>query len=171
MVREIITWCSPCFADEVREPGLTLVLAIDGGKPQALDLCEVHHKQIAQPLLDVLAEYGQPVDISEQKRSSKSAASVTSGRLEGGQECPVTTCGKSYRNAASLSKHVRRVHGTTITDVRHGSDQLDGMPDPEKTHKCPDDDCGRLFSTPQGLGAHRSRVHGYVSPNATKAAS
>lgn len=153
MVREIITWCSPCFAEDVREQATTVVVALDGGKPRALDVCERHNKELVEPLRELLAELGQLVDPASSHSSSEHV-------------CSIAGCGKSYKSGQSLGKHMRRVHNMAMGDQ---SSPAEPLPDESHMrHQCPEEGCDRGFDTPQGLGAHRSRLHGYVSPHNAK---
>lgn len=151
MVREIVTWCSPCFAEDVKADARTVAVVIDGGKPLTVDVCERHDKEIVQPLRELLEAHGSKLDAA----SAAPARAATVGR----RLCP--HCGASLKSADSLAKHIRRSHGD--------HDETPDQPTPpsvdesELAHACPD--CERRFATPQGLGAHRSRLHGYVGPN------
>jgi len=153
MAKEIIAWCDVCLHDDIKQPARTLApMTLDASKPRVIDVCEVHEKEIVEPLRQLLAEFGQPVE-----------SSSSSSRDEQ-HPCPIASCGKSYVSAQSLGKHLRSKHNTTLSDALAGIDQP--LPiEAELQHQCPEPDCARGFSTPQGLGAHRNRVHGYVSPH------
>lgn len=149
MVREIITWCSPCYAEDIRSEGTSVVLTINGSKPQSVDVCETHEKEIVEPLRELLAAHGSRIE-------SATVAPTVGRRL-----CP--HCGASLKSADSLAKHIRRSHGEAPDPTQPMVDES------ELAHGCPD--CERRFATPQGMGAHRSRVHGYVGPNNKNASS
>lgn len=152
MVREVITWCSPCFAEDVREQATTVVIALDALKPRALDVCERHRKELVEPLRELLSEMGVIVDSSTPAPQSRSSSYSYE------HACSFDGCGKSFKSSKSLSTHRRVVHNIDSEGKPRGDES-------KLKHQCPDPDCDRGFDTPQGLGAHRAKLHGYVSPH------
>jgi uncharacterized C2H2 Zn-finger protein len=158
MVREIITWCSPCYANDVRTEGRSVALAVDG-RPQLVDVCETHDKEIVQPVRELLAAHGQPLERAGVEPTARER-----------HRCP--ECGKLLKTRDTLSKHLRSMHGQSLKDAL-GDDDDDELPievdESSKPYGCPD--CARRFETPQGLGAHRNRSHGYKSGDDERLAS
>lgn len=157
MAREVVVhlWCDPCLAEDQHVEGqeLTLVLPdLPGSKPRVVAVCELHRKELYQPLLDLLAEHGQTVDEEgnptgqrgpKRKRASSSPAS---------EACP--ECGHVAPNRQALGSHCRSRHGKSIAE-------LEGK---ELPYVCPE--CGLRTSRPQGLGAHRKAAHGVIGGKA-----
>jgi uncharacterized C2H2 Zn-finger protein len=138
------------LADDIEAPGRSWSVTIHppGEKPASykVDVCEEHGKPLAE-LGAFLHELGRPIG----------APVATSGP---GATCP--TCGVTLKDRNGLSAHVRRNHGTTLTELEgrppRGSAERttsDGNPDP---FTCPE--CGDTFNSPQGIGVHRSKKHG-----------
>ncbi len=113
MAKEIVThsWCDLCLDDDIREPGVELVAQVGAGTKQKLvDLCERHRKELADPLVALLAEHGRTAGppstalLTEKKTRSKD--------MPGPFLCQVPDCTseKIYAAAGSLSWHVRSQH-------------------------------------------------------------
>lgn len=141
MARELIvkTWCDNTerHGSGVNIEAQTYVVAIDGGKPRQLDLCDVCTKELLVPLRELLDAHGQPLDAEP---IAPASSSEKTGKL-----CP--DCGKSYGTNKGLREHRKNVHDWT--DPRPAD------------HKCPHKGCDAAFVAPQGLSAHRMQAHGW----------
>jgi ribosomal protein S27E len=163
MARQVIvkTWCDPCLDNGQDNEGVelpALKLPELPGRARLLALCEVHRKELYDPLVEALRLLGQPVDaegaVVPTKTTRKKAAApveptaVEPAAADGRVACP--SCGESLASRTGLQAHVRRIHDTTLA-VLEGRNAEDGFACPE---------CGQVCLNPQGLGAHRSRIHG-----------
>jgi hypothetical protein len=183
MAREVIlrTWCDVCLAKDQNEEGIELPpLHLVPGKPRVVALCEVHRKELFDPLVELLKEHGQPVDPDgnptpgvrghyQPRRGQRSTPANERKLAEGGVPCPFPGCGMVSKSRPSLQHHTTRMHQVSL-------DTLEAAPPGEvetvaalpKAYECPD--CERTFETPQGRGAHRARAHGYTSGQDANAA-
>lgn len=147
MAKTIVTWCDAHLTSTGEEvPAESMRFTLGLSLPVEVDLCEVCRKELVDPLAEFLAEHGQPVKGDAEH--------------EGAVFCP--QCGKSYRQPASLRRHLIQAHG--------------GAPEPTKAEPVPDrrsvvipdgypcPECDRKFDRPQALGRHRTHAHNYVSP-------
>jgi uncharacterized C2H2 Zn-finger protein len=185
MARQVIvkTWCDPCLDADQETEGTELPplkLPELPGRARVLALCEVHRKEVYEPLVDMLRELGQTVDGEGNPAGARGplkktpmepagapAAEARVGIVDGKVKvtaaedgrvvCP--TCSKSLKTRTSLQAHVRHVHDTTLA-VLEGRDSTDGFTCPE---------CGQVCLNAQGLGAHRSRIHGVKGQKAKAA--
>lgn len=71
MARDIVIWCDPCLAEDVRTPAMESVVALTLGEiksplPRVLATCEAHADQYLKPLAALLEEFGSPVEVPEQ---------------------------------------------------------------------------------------------------------
>ena len=204
MAKEIVThsWCDLCLGvDENREPATQLDQVVTlglgkGAKPLSLDLCERHHKELFEPLLEALSAFGAPVmDPSSASRASgpRAHASPASGSHRPGPfRCMVPDCASVLANTGSLGSHLRQTHGLTMKDYRkqHGdpvrlagegeSESASGEPGlfegeqigaPEAS--CPY--CDKVYSHANGnnrptqaLGLHLARAHGIKGGSGNK---
>jgi hypothetical protein len=159
VAREVIfkTWCDLCLAAEQKNvEGIELpALALPevGNKPRVVALCEVHRKELYDPLVEVLREHGQIADEAGQPTGHtgprgpyKKRGATAKENVPGGMDCP--QCGHNSPNRSALSSHVRNMHDATLGEVT-------GRPTP---YECPE--CGRGFVAPQGVAAHRRIAHG-----------
>lgn len=160
MAREVIvrTWCDPCLAEDVQEDGVELapllLPELGGTKPRVVALCEVHRKELYQPLLDLLEEHGQMVD--EEGNPSGPRGKYTRAKdVPNPLGCPAEGCSHESPNRSALSSHVRNMHDTTLS-VLLGE---------ETPYECPE--CGLKSARPQGIAAHRRKVHGVLGTSAT----
>jgi hypothetical protein len=152
MAREVIvkTWCDPCLGEDAHSEGRELpalhLPELPGPKPRVIALCERHEKEVYQPLLNLLLEYGQPVDDD----GNPSGPRGRYGQASGPDAVTCPDCGHVSPNRSALSSHSRGQHGKSLA-------QLLGLPAP---YICPE--CDYASNRPQGLAAHRRAVHGVV---------
>lgn len=144
MAKQIVAWCDVHLAQDEQVPASPVQVAIDQGLPVEVDLCDPCRKELVDPLAELLTEHGQPV---------KKGAQAPSGESVCGE------CGKSYRQPASLRRHMREVHEAPPVPDGRSNVVPDGYP-------CPD--CERTFDRPQALGRHRAHQHGYKAPRGKK---
>lgn len=139
MAKQIVAWCDAHLSRDEQVPGEPVRVTLNSGLPLEVDLCEPCAKELVEPLSQFLEAHGQPVKTNP---------------AEGGVTC--AACGKSYKQPASLRRHMREVHeDPALLPAPDGRSVVvpDGYP-------CPD--CDRTFDRPQALGRHRSHQHGYV---------
>lgn len=171
MAREVIvmTWCDVCLAEDVQEDATELpplLIPELGTKPRTMALCEVHLKEVYEPLVSLLREHGQMVDADgnhtgprgKYKKAGKSTAAPAASSPAAADEdgCPVDGCDYVAPNRSSLRSHVRRRHDVTLSELLGE----------EQPYECPE--CGLKSSRPQGLAAHRRKVHGVLGATAKK---
>lgn len=173
MVKEIrtLTWCDLCQDEDVQEeavyPDLSIALGIGSklGKPRTLDLCEMHHKTVYEPLESMLDAFGAPVGGGSRYAARDSGPSGQSSPIE----CKFPGCGKALANQASFSGHVRQMHGLTIGEYReqYGAPADDRKFIGEPVAKCDQPGCDVVYSHEKGnprpgqaLAIHLSKDHG-----------
>jgi hypothetical protein len=156
VAREVIvrTWCDVCL-DNDQETDATelaplLLPEVGGTKPRVVALCEVHLKEVYQPLVDVLRDHGQIVDEEGNPSGPRGKYGKAKPGDPGSWNCPAEGCEHVSPNRAAISSHVRNMHNTTLA-------VLLGQATP---YECPE--CGLKSARPQGLAAHRRTVHGIV---------
>jgi predicted RNA-binding Zn-ribbon protein involved in translation (DUF1610 family) len=173
MARQVIvkTWCDPCLEQSVDTEGEELPplkLPELPGRARVLALCEVHRKELYDPLVEALRELGQTVDAEGNPAGARGPlkktpmepaitgpSSTPSSAELGPTTCP--DCFKELKSLGSLQAHVRHVHNTTLRELQ-GHPKGEGFACPE---------CGQVCLNAQGLGAHRSRKHGVAGKKAT----
>jgi hypothetical protein len=163
VAREVIlkTWCDPHLDQgehvEGQELPPLLLPDLPGRQAVTMAVCDVHRKELYEPLVDALREFGQHVDDEgnptgprgRYKKAEKPARKYNE-TVEGGVKCPA--CEHRSPNVPALSSHARNTHDSTIAE-------LEGKPTPYACPECPEDR-PKSFATPQALGAHRARMHG-----------
>ena len=142
MARDLVYWCDPCLAEEVRTPGVEIsgALNLTGDLRKALDpkviaMCPEHIDQLAKPLAALLEDMGIAVDLPAPKKATakKSISANPSGsqheqtllnfEVTGirkgrapvgprGNQC--LWCALSYSNdGGGFSRHLKVHHGFT----------------------------------------------------------
>lgn len=139
MAKEIVTYCDVHLTRGEHLPASSVQFTVDQGMPLEVDLCNDCHKELVEPLVALLNEYGQPV-----KRDTGTSNTGKPLLL-----CPV--CAKQYVQQRGLDKHIEREHPTPAA-ARAAVQATSGA------HQCPE--CDRSFALPQGLGRHRLSAHG-----------
>lgn len=148
-------WCDPCmeetpdgdetrYVEAVRE--IPLVFGAKG-KSKVLAVCELHDKEVVQPLEEWyrrLAQENPDQPRPGKVRTPKPPTSEESGPVA--VACPI--CNKPY---AFLGGHWRDVHQA---ELQQTLEQYRGEPTPYPCPKCP-----LAFGKPQGLGVHVGRIH------------
>jgi hypothetical protein len=128
MARRVITTmlCDPCLAEGNEVEGEELPpLPLIGNKPRILALCEDHRAEVYDPLVEMVREHGQIVDIEPGPRAvARPARTRTRTRPErepepepespaeepvAEYECP--DCARSFTTPQGLGAHRSRVHG------------------------------------------------------------
>ncbi len=105
-LRILLAVCDACPEHE-HVPGETFGLAVNGAKPTSVELCEPHRKEFLDPLLDLIAAHGAPMEITvpRPKRPSENPDKVP---------LPVIPCPMGDTSRAglqSLMQHVKGDHG------------------------------------------------------------
>jgi hypothetical protein len=123
------TLCDPCLAmgSEVEAeelPPLNLV----GNKPRTLALCEDHRKEVFDPLVQMVKDHGQILDIEPSassgsgsaapKRTAAKTAKAPAVTSSVGLECPECAeagTPRSFTAPQGLGAHRYRAHGVEST--------------------------------------------------------
>lgn len=159
MAREVqvLAWCDVHMAEDQRVPMVaTHTVALDGGAPRTLDLCEEHEAALWKPFADVAA-------LGAKAEANGAPKAVQAGpRALGGirRASPRTvTANKSDANTRVCLLCSATLEGRNIHD-RHLV-QAHGLPKVMALYgdACPF--CGETFSTPQGLAIHGTNSHGH----------
>lgn len=137
MAREIVIWCDPCMADDVRTPAVEHSIGITIGVTKAVQTmtvacCPDHTDALLKPLAALIEEHGSPIDPTQVAVPSESASILKSasgrqvpgaltspgmrrkGRAPAGNRgnqclwCDLTYAGKS---ASGFARHLRVAHG------------------------------------------------------------
>ena len=162
MAREVIvrTWCDVHLTQDdehVEGEELPPLALAPRTKPKVVALCEVHRKEFYDPLVQLLADLGQPVPDAAAAAAATSVKRVNTGR-GGPHMCPVDDC--PYLGGPTISAlqtHVRSHHDTTLNDLVTAAAAAHSWG--SSSPGCPE--CGRSgFKGLAGLGAHRFRAHG-----------
>lgn len=64
-------------------------------------------------------------------------------------QCPVPSCGRTYKNPNGLKYHATHGH-------KH---DMSGLPPVERPHRCPVGGCGKKYKNPNGLKYHMTHAH------------
>jgi len=166
MAKEIRTviWCDGPnhLDDEQVEAVVTRRFAADTLKEHEIDLCEICDKEIAQPLLDLLTEHGQPVKgakpIKGLPQVEAPTPRETRPRRAAEVKCPVEDCDWAGTLTAA-GQHTPRAHGGVVLPIlegRHGRRLLDGS---RVTLDYPCPECEAAYDTKGGLAGHKVRAH------------
>jgi hypothetical protein len=157
MAREVIvrTWCDPCLADDKHEEGDEFgPMSLIPGKPRVVALCEVHRKELYDPLIELLTDHGQPVDSDGNSSPGVRGHHKPRATNATGPTCPA--CGHVSTTRTALQAHTRKMHEASLGVLEGKAPSV---------HTCPE--CQREFDTPQGMGAHRRAVHDVRGANAS----
>lgn len=117
MARRVIveTLCDPCLAkgSEVAAEELP-PLPLIGNKPRVLALCPDHRAEVYEPLLAMVKEHGQIVDIEPATGTTAKARVKTATPEAGSLDCPECRAAetpRSFTTPQGLGAHRYRVHG------------------------------------------------------------
>jgi hypothetical protein len=154
MAREIRTydWCDVCLEQEIHEPGTAVIVALDGGKPRAMDLCDADRKALLGALTDALEAFGHAPDGIAQPRGVRkrqhvpTAAAPGAVRVEVGPEaypfrCPL--CDRPEPTGSALGAHLRSGHETNFAETYGAACAV----------------CGTVMASPSGIGMHLVKSH------------
>lgn len=168
MAREVITrvWCDLCLSEDTQTEGVeTPPITLGGHKPRVLALCDVHTKEVYDPLRDLLREFGQVVDETAVRLPGTSPGS-------GIFPCPDPTCHKHvkpFKHEQSLRNHAKGVHGKSVTELRAvlAGEEPPAPVEPLVTEaKCDQPGCDKVYAYPAfkrprtALGVHKAKAHG-----------
>lgn len=106
------TLCDPCLnLDKAEVPGEELPpLPLVGNKPRVLAVCQRHKAEVYDPLLAMVRDYGQIVDIDGTTSNGKATKKVV--QAGAGLTCP--ECGRDdFAAPQGLGAHRFRAHGVT----------------------------------------------------------
>lgn len=126
---EIKIWCDPCFVEDIKTEGEELApVALAGTKPKVLAMCERHRKELYDPFVAVLTEYGVTLEQLGRTRPGVKKSPTASSASEGAPpsqatdsstgrpvQCP--DCTESRKNPAGVSKHLRSEHGKSLFEA------------------------------------------------------
>jgi uncharacterized C2H2 Zn-finger protein len=149
VAKQIVAWCDKHLAQDEQVPAGTVQVALDGGDPVELDLCDPCAKEVLDPVRALVDEYGQPT--ADQGGSTGDPV----------YHCYARGCDKTFAHGRNLQKHLERIHGFVLPDAALGTEVVQVATDAEGKPVYPCPECGREFRKPQGVAAHRSHVHGY----------
>lgn len=150
-MREIVMlkWCDGCQLEGAlrTEATHTFTVGCVAGEQRpglkVLELCDIHHKVIAD-LQQLLAEVGQTPELPPKPKPAESstASYYATSRNSEPVQCPV--CAKDM------------IRGSLIGHVwsHHRKDKR-----PPAPTVCPD--CGERYPSPAGCGVHRRQVHDF----------
>lgn len=178
MAREVITkiWCDVCLQDDVYTDGSeTPPITIGSLKPRVMALCDVHVKEVFDPIKELLTELGQ---VLPQQGTMARMPGTSPG--SGVWPCPDPQCAKHtrpYKHEQSLRNHVRQEHQMALTEwnekfgiVEEGALFADAPKADDgpavTTVKCDQPGCDVSYSYPdykrpaQAMGVHRAKAHG-----------
>jgi hypothetical protein len=127
MARRVIVkmLCDPCLAGGVEVEAEELpAMTLTGNKPRVLALCESHRNEVYDPLVAMLKDHGQIVDIepatgtaSAPKAAKKTAAAKAPAPGVSGEvqyhcpECREAGEPRSFTAPQGLGAHRYRAHG------------------------------------------------------------
>jgi hypothetical protein len=125
-----------------------------------LDLCEVHFKELLQPVLDVLADHGSEVDTGEKTPTYRQNWKRKTGPVL----CQAGCTSAPHKSVATLEVHVRRLHDLSWEEYVDRYGPPVPLTDSELGHlvvevRCPEG-CGQVYSTALG---HRFPQQAMVS--------
>jgi len=167
MAKEIVIWCDPCLAEDVRTPSREYRLAV-GTVTKTVDLCDAHADQFVKPVSTLLEEYGATVEVATAKKITQKRHAAGSNRStgplpevtlltfqqtgvrkgktpEGDREAQCLWCPMDYSvDGSGFRRHLETAHGLTGGFLKI----FGGVP-------CPV--CGKTGFT--SLGAHLTRSH------------
>ncbi|MCL1900567.1 MAG: hypothetical protein FWG11_08675 [Promicromonosporaceae bacterium] len=144
MAKEIrtILWCDGDHGEEGALATGSTRLVINGGKERELDFCEVCLKTYIAPLLEMLAENGQPI----LPGTGASQPAKPESAKEPGGPCPHCDAIPVSRDA--LNTHLTQHHDTSLAEME-GRAHL----------PCLVEGCPRKFVRRQGQVAHVRTAH------------
>lgn len=188
MAREVITriLCDVCmhldeaYVEAVETPPITIGTA----KPRILALCEVHHKEVFEPIKELLMDLGTVLSEGSPATTRFPGTSPGSGVFP----CPVPDCHKHtkpFKHEQSLRNHSRNMHDMPIQQLRaqyaegQGREGEDALFDPDATNDgppkpkvlraaCDQPGCDKVYEWPDftrpaiALGVHKSKAHGII---------
>jgi hypothetical protein len=92
-------------------------LPLIGNKPRVLALCDVHRKEVYEPLVEMVKEFGQIVDIdgtaatAPKRSASRSSSPAPSSDALWCPECEAAGTPRSFTAPQGLGAHRYRAHG------------------------------------------------------------
>ena len=168
MAKEIVAfaWCDVCQQHDEKVPGITTPpITIGNGKPKELDLCEVHEKEVLEPLRALLNEVGQEVKPPRKGRPSSATPVVASGGVvvPGARKAYVKClfCDATPKTKGAYGVHLNQHHdGKKMTDL-DVIEQLYGGANPiEPRQEFACDQCSISYDRRSSLSGHKTNVHG-----------
>lgn len=125
MAKEIVTWCDPCLAQDMRTPSRQYGPFL--GK--TIDLCDPHAEEFVKPLQALVEEFGAPVELTLAKGRHPSArvspqgaqatllsfgeTGIRKGRKppEAGRQWKCLWCPMDYAADSGFRAHLASLHG------------------------------------------------------------
>lgn len=115
MARRVIveTLCDPCLkaGSEVEAEELP-PLNVVGNKPRIMALCPDHRVQVYDPLVEMVKEFGQIVDI--EPKAEPASGTKRKAQAAGSYDCPECAAAgepRSFSAPQGLGAHRYRAHG------------------------------------------------------------
>lgn len=102
---QIITWCDVLIEGEDRHPAEQIVtVSLNSKKPKVIDLCDVHAKELVEPLDELVKKFGVTPEEMPRPKDSK-----------GNPPCPL--CGFQSKSRAGLAAHLKGHHDKLLSEV------------------------------------------------------
>jgi len=102
---EVRAWCDKCYSDaEARSEAVTHKVTIGTLGPLELELCDLHDKELLEPLRQLLTERGSP----PARKPPARPVVPPNPRNRPDANCPI--CGNRMLDT-SITNHVYQVHG------------------------------------------------------------
>lgn len=132
MPSQIIQWCDPCYAEDVKTEGEPVAISFGINSPTVtILLCAQHVEELIKPVAELVSEYGEPVDATPTPRGSaggritvgqsgrRDPAFLTKTRTRqgrqpvGGRANDCLWCELSYAGGSTsgFARHLRVAHG------------------------------------------------------------
>lgn len=144
-------WCDLCLEEGRKEPAeyRKFPITLGHGPPLGIDLCELHHKQLLQPVLEVLARHG--IDLTARPKERQRGWR----RNTGPYKCHAGCDAAPLKNATTFEVHLRKLHGMTLDDYVSRYGDLVPLTAEEQAElvvevECEVEGCGTAYSTARG---------------------
>jgi hypothetical protein len=109
MAKEIVIWCECDLEREERVPGTEHEVTIDG-KAYTVDLCPTCYQKHIAPVVEMLAQFGQPLPapravVKPKSPKKSSSAPKVLPNAQGEFECDYPGCGQTFSRPQGVGRH------------------------------------------------------------------